>query len=78
MYLRETRQKRADGSFLRHLQLGESVWNPAKRGSETQVVYSCGRADDPPVAERLRRLAKGILRRCAPEEIVAERLHRTA
>lgn len=72
MYLRETRQKRADGSFLRHLQLVESVWNPAKRRSETKVVYNCGRADDPAVAERLRRLAKGILRRCAPEEIVAD------
>ena len=72
MYLRETRQKRADGSFLCHLQLVESVWNPAKRRSETKVVYNCGRADDPAVAERLRRLAKGILRRCSPEEIVAE------
>ena len=72
MYLRETRQKRADGSYLCHLQLVESIWNPAKRRSETKVVYNCGRADDPRVAERLRRLAKGILRRCSPEEIVAE------
>lgn len=72
MYLRETRQKRADGSLLCHLQLVESVWNPTKRRSETKVVYNCGRADDPAVAERLRRLAKGILRRCSPEEIVAE------
>jgi len=30
MYLRETRQKRADGSFLTHLRLAETVWNPRK------------------------------------------------
>lgn len=29
------------------------------------------RADDPAAAERLRRLARSILRRCTPEEIVA-------
>ncbi|MCO6441737.1 MAG: hypothetical protein J5I81_11745 [Nitrococcus mobilis] len=64
MYLRETRQKRADGSMLTHLQLAESVWDPIKRQSKIRVVFNCGRADDPAVAERLRR--------CAPEEIVAE------
>ncbi|MGH8658381.1 MAG: hypothetical protein ACREV4_07895 [Gammaproteobacteria bacterium] len=63
MYLRETRQKRADGSYLTHLQIAESVWDPVK---------NCGRADDPGVAERLRRLARSILRRCSPEEIVAQ------
>lgn len=72
MYLRETRQKRADGSTLTHLQLAESVWDPVKRQSKIRVVFNCGRADDPAVAERLRRLARSILRRCAPEEIVAE------
>jgi len=72
MYLRESRQKRTDGSYLCHLQVVESVWNPTKRRSETKVVYNCGRADDPGVAERLRRLAKSILRRCSPEEIVAD------
>ncbi|EAR23252.1 IS1634 family transposase [Nitrococcus mobilis] len=72
IYLRETRQKRADGSTLTHLQLAESVWDPIKRQSKIRVVFNCGRADDPAVAERLRRLARSILRRCAPEEIVAE------
>ena len=72
MYLRETRQKRADGSVITHLQLAESVWNPAKGRSETRILYSCGRAGDPAVTERLRRLARSILRRAAPEEIVAE------
>jgi hypothetical protein len=71
MYLRETRQKRADGSVITHLQLAESVWNPTKRRSDTRVVYNCGRAEDPQVVARLRQLAQSILRRCSPEEIVA-------
>lgn len=72
MYLRETRQKRADGSYLTHLQLAESIWDPVKRQSKIRVIYNCGRADDPAVAERLRRLARSILRRCAPEAIVSD------
>jgi hypothetical protein len=72
MYLRETHQKRADGTVLTHLQLAESVWNPQKQRSEIRIVYNCGRADDPDVAARLRRLARSILRRCSPEEIVAQ------
>lgn len=72
MYLRESRQKRADGSTLSHLQLVESIWDPVKGRSNIKILYSCGRADDPAVAERLRRLAKNILRRCSPGEIVAD------
>src|SRR4029453_19292896 len=72
MYLRETHQKRADGTVLTHLQLAESVWNPQKKRSEIRIVYNCGRADDPDVAARLRRLARSILRRCCPGEIVAQ------
>ena len=72
MYRRETRQKRADGSMVTHLQLAESVWNPHKKRSEVRIVYNCGRADDPQTAERLRQLARSLLKRCAPEEIVAQ------
>lgn len=72
MYLRESRQKRADGSVLVHLQIVESAWNPEKGQSETRIIYNCGRADDPRVVERLTKLAKSILRRCSPEEIVAD------
>ena len=71
MYLRESKQRRADGSVVTYLQLAENVWNPEKRRSETRIVYNCGRADDPAVVERLRQLATSILRRCSPEEIVA-------
>jgi Transposase DDE domain len=72
MYLRETRQKRADGSFVTHLQLAESVWNPRKKRSEVRIIYNCGRADDPQSAARLRQLARSILKRCAPEEIIEQ------
>jgi len=63
MYLRESRQKRADGSVLTHLQLAASVWNAARGQSEIRIVYNCGRADDPALIERLRALARSILRR---------------
>lgn len=72
MYLRLSRQKRADGSSLAHLQLAENVWDPHKKRSQAKVIYNCGRADDEQVTERLRRLAHSILRRCSPEEILAQ------
>ena len=72
MYLRETRQRRVDGSYLTHLQIAESLWDPVKRHTHIRILYNCGRAEDPGVAERLRRLARSILRRCSPEEIVAQ------
>ena len=70
MYLRESKQRRADGSTVSYLQLAQNKWVPERRRSETQVVYNCGRADDAAVTERLRKLAASILRRCSPEEIV--------
>ena len=70
MYLRQSNQKRADGSVLSHLQIAESVWDPVKKRSRVRIVYNCGRSDDPAAAERLRRLASSILRRCAPGELV--------
>ncbi|MFO0102680.1 MAG: hypothetical protein ACK53J_12100 [Betaproteobacteria bacterium] len=70
MYLRESKQRRADGSTVSYLQLAENLWSPERRRSETHVVYNCGRADDPTVVERLRKLAASILRRCSPEQIV--------
>ncbi len=72
MYLRESRQKRADGSVLTHLQLAENIWDAEKGRAQVRILYNCGRADEPETSERLRRLARSILRRCAPEEIIAE------
>lgn len=53
-----------------HLQLAESVWNPHKKRSEVRIVHNCGRAEDPKTAERLRHLARSILKKCDPEEVV--------
>lgn len=72
MYLRQSRQKRADGSTLAHLQIAENAWDPQKKRSQAKVIYNFGRADDPAVTERLKRLARSILRRVSPEEIVAQ------
>ncbi len=72
MYLRESRQKRADGSVLTHLQLAENIWDAERGRAQVRIIYNCGRADEPETGERLRRLARSILRRCAPEEIIAE------
>ncbi|MBK6349383.1 MAG: hypothetical protein IPF50_06065 [Proteobacteria bacterium] len=66
MYLRESRQKRADGSVLTHLQLAENLWDPAKKRAQVRILYNRGRADDPASTERLRRLARSILRAARP------------
>ena len=52
MYLRESKQKRADGRVVTYLQIAENVWNPEKRRSQTRIVYNCGRGDDPGAVER--------------------------
>lgn len=70
MYLRESKQRRADGSTVAYLQLAENVWDPEQRRSQARILCNCGRCDDPDVTERLRRLARSILRRCSTEEIV--------
>jgi hypothetical protein len=73
MFLRESTQKRAGGERVTHLQFAESVWNKATQRADTHIVYNFGRADDPQVRERLRALARSILRRVAPEEILEAR-----
>src|SRR5262249_59350568 len=69
---RKRQKNTADGSVVTQLQLAESLWNPHNRRSEVRIVYNCGRAEDPQTAERLRKLARSILKRCAPEEIVEQ------
>jgi len=72
MFLRTSRQKLKNGKTIENYQLAESVWERQKKHSKTNIVYNFGRADDPKVVERLRKLAQNILRRCDPEAIVAE------
>lgn len=49
LYLRESKQKHADGSVASYLQLAENRWNPDKQRAETRIMCKCGRADDPAV-----------------------------
>ena len=73
MYLRQSKQTRTDGRVVTYLQLAENDWDARKGRSQARIVFNFGRADDPEVIERLRRLAQSILRRCSAEAIVAER-----
>lgn len=61
MYLRATQRKNADGSVARYYQLAENVWDAKKGCAVARVVYNFGRAEKLD-HERLRRLAKSILR----------------
>lgn len=61
MYLRTTKRRNADGTEVSYYQLAENTWD-AKRGcAVAQVVYNFGRAEQVD-GEKLRRLAKSILR----------------
>ena len=71
MFLRSSTQKRADGSVITHLQIAESTWSSKKKRAETRIVYNCGRADDEATIDKLRKLARSILRRCSPEQLAA-------
>lgn len=71
MFIRVTKQRRVDGSTVAYMQLAESVWNSEQRRSDNRIIHNVGRADDPEVIARLRRLASSIMRRCSPQEIVA-------
>jgi hypothetical protein len=73
MFLRESRHRRASGEVITYLQFVESVWNPERRRADTRVIYNFGRADDETTCRKLRDLARSILRRVAPEELIEER-----
>lgn len=72
MFLRVSKQRLKNGTVLESYQLAESVWERDKKSARTNIVYNFGRVDDPKVAARLRKLARSILRRCSPDEIVSE------
>src|SRR5680860_968843 len=66
MYLRSTAQKRKDGNVIRYLQLAQNVWEPIKKRSRAEIVYSFGRED---AANRaaLERLVASVSRFLSPE-----------
>lgn len=71
MFLRVTKQKAADGSTIAHYQLAESYWDKKKKTSRTKIIHNFGRVDDDAVVDKLNRLARDIIRKTSPEEIVA-------
>jgi transposase len=73
MFLRESRHRRPDGTEVVYLQLVENVWSREKGRAQTRILHNCGRADDPAVRDRLRELARSILRRVSPEELTGGR-----
>jgi len=72
MYLRESTQKRVDGSVLSHLQLVESVWNPSRKRSETHILYSFGQVNDPATKEKIAKLVSCLRRWLSPEELASD------
>jgi transposase len=61
MYLRTTKRRNSDGSEVRYYQLAENFWDAERGCSVAKVVFNFGRADQVD-GEKLRRLAKSILR----------------
>ncbi len=61
MYLRTTKRRNGDGSETRYYQLAENEWDAQRGCAVAKVVYNFGRADQVD-GEKLRRLAKSILR----------------
>jgi hypothetical protein len=70
MYLRETKRKNGDGSIVRYYQLAENEWDKERGCAVAKVVYNFGRADGLD-REKLKRLAKSILRLFTGEEALA-------
>ena len=70
MYLRETKRTNKDGSVTRYYQLAENEWDKQRGCAVAQVVYNFGRADELD-GEKLKRLAKSILRLFPGEEALA-------
>ena len=73
IFIRENRQRRSDGTEVVYLQVVESARVPGKTNPTARVVYNFGRLTDEAVAKRLRELARSILRRVSPEEMVGDR-----
>ena len=71
MYLRESEQNRADGSVLSHLQLADSVWGPRQEAFQCAHSLQLRSQRRSQGRRKSTRLARSILKRCSPEELVA-------
>ena len=59
MYLRQSKQKRADGREITYLQLAENVWDVTKGRSQAQIVFNCGRRGST-VTSKFRPFSEGL------------------
>lgn len=69
MYLRTTTRRNADGSKTRYYQLAENAWDAERGCAVAKVIYNFGRADQVD-GDKLRRLAKSILRVFSDQPVV--------
>ena len=72
MFLRVTKQKGADGAIIANYQLAESYWDKKKKAPRTRIIHNFRCVEDERVVDNLKPLARDILRKTSPEEIVAE------
>jgi hypothetical protein len=70
MYLRTTSRTNADGTKVEYYQLAENVWDRKRGCAVPRIIYNFGRADEVD-GEKLRRLARSILRVLPAEEALA-------
>ena len=72
MYIRETRQRLADGSYARYLQLAHKVRDPDTGTPRDEILYHFGRAEQVDPAQ-LKRLIQSLARFLEPDEAAAVR-----
>jgi hypothetical protein len=72
MYLRTTKKRTSTGKVVESLQIVESVWDRQRKRSVVKVIYNCGSAHNPANRDKLKKLARGILRRLSPDEILVD------
>jgi hypothetical protein len=68
MYLRTTSRTNADGTKVEYYQLAENIWD--RKRAVPRIIYNFGRADEVD-GEKLRRLARSILRVLPAEDALA-------
>ena len=70
MYVKTTSRKIKDGAEVRYLHLAHNQWDPAKRRSVPQVLYSFGR-EDALDRDAIKRLVASLSRLLDPADALA-------
>ena len=67
MYVRASRRKNKDGTYVEYLQLAHNVRVPGKGYCKADVVYNFGRKDELDL-QAIQRLVKSLSRFLSPED----------